>query len=242
MPFLCYHSICDAWNSPLAVTESAFQEQCDKLSQRFDVRSLDSAVESMNRHGRLPRRTTAITFDDGFVDNIEVALPIVRRHNLPIAVFVVAATIDRTFEVNWVDTPPPFRLETLTRDHLEEMVREGVTIGSHSLFHKDLTSLSFEECLEDLTSSKAVLEEAIRGPVRYLAYPRGLWNDTVARAARMAGYANAFALPISPEETGPFSLPRVGIYRNNGPIRFKLKTSSWYQTARTSHIYQAIRG
>lgn len=242
MAVLCYHSVCDAWNSPLAMGTSDFAFQCEWLARRFTVVDLPSAVPLLDRRGQLPGRVAALTFDDGFADNFDSALPVLRRSGLTGTVFVVAATLDRGHLVDWVDDPPDFRLETLTRSQIETMSDEGIHIGSHSLFHKDLTTLDYDECLQDLATSKAILEEVVHVPVPYLAYPRGRWNDVVARAAKAAGYQAAFSLPTGPEPVGPFSLPRVGIYRDNGPWQFKVKNLRAYQAARTSRIYKAVRG
>jgi peptidoglycan/xylan/chitin deacetylase (PgdA/CDA1 family) len=241
MAVLCYHSVCNNWVDPLAVTTKRFEHQCEWLARQFTTVDLETAVGRLDRFGRLPRRVAALTFDDGFADNFDVALPILRRLRLPATVFVVAATIDRGYEVTWVDSPPPFRLETLTRDQIVTMAAEGVAIGSHSLFHKDLTSLSHSECLEDLKTSRQILEEIIRAPVPDLAYPRGRWNHTVADAAKGAGYARAFTLPTGPEEISSYSLPRVGVYRANGSLRFRMKNARWYLPARMSKAYQFAR-
>ncbi len=242
MAVLCYHSVCDAWDSPLAMNSGRFAAQCAWLARRKDSIDLATAVAAVNRRGNLPHRAVSLTFDDGFADNFDTALPSLRRAGLTAAIFVVAATLDRGHSVDWVDDPPKFPLETLTRDQIQAMVTEGIHIGSHSLFHKDLTKLSYEDCVDDLTTSRLILEEVVNGPVPYLAYPRGFWNDTVAKAAETAGYSAAFSLPTGPEPIGQFSLPRVGIWRQNGDVEFRLKNLRAYQTVRTSKAYEMLRG
>ena len=240
MAVLCYHSVCDAWNSPLAMNSATFSEQCTWLARRTDTVDLARAVALMDRRGRLPSGVSTITFDDGFADNFDLALPTLKRSGLTAAVFVVAATLDRGHTVDWVDDPPEFTLETLTRDQIQMLDAEGIDIGSHSLFHKNLTTLTYEECVEDLTTSRLILEEIVSKPVPYLAYPRGLWNETVAKAAQAAGYSGAFSLPIGPEAVGAFSMPRIGIWRDNGPREFWLKNTRIYQSVRTSRLYELV--
>lgn len=242
MSVLCYHSVCDAWNSPLAMGSDRFADQCARIASRFETVGVSKAISHIDRRGQLPRGMSVLTFDDGFRDNFDVALPTLRRYGLPATLFIVAASVDGDYAVDWVDDPPDFPLETLDRDQIQTLVAEGMTIGSHSLHHKDLTTLDFDTCVADLSESREILEEVTGGPVPYLAYPRGLWNADVAKAAQAAGYSHAFSLPVSPEPIGPFSLPRVGIYRDNGPGKFRLKTSHPYQRLRTSPWYQRALG
>ncbi|MDH5504816.1 MAG: polysaccharide deacetylase family protein, partial [Acidimicrobiia bacterium] len=172
----------------------------------------------------------------------DIALPTLKRSGLTAAVFVVAATLDRGQEVDWVDDPPDFTLETLTRNQIQALDAEGIDIGSHSLFHKNLTTLTYAACVDDLTTSRLILEEIVNKPVPYLAYPRGLWNETVAKAAQTAGYLGAFSLPVGPEPVGAFSMPRIGIWRDNGPREFWLKNTRTYQSVRTSRFYELVGG
>src|SRR5436190_14785112 len=86
---LTYHAVV---RTPLEVfdwcfiTESKFEAQLDYLMRTFDIVPL-AAVPRLLRTG--PTRTTAvITFDDGFLNNFEVALPILRRASVPAAVFI----------------------------------------------------------------------------------------------------------------------------------------------------------
>ena len=78
-------------------------------------------------------------------------------------------------------------------------------------------------------------------PVRLLAYPRGRHAPHVRDAARKAGYTHAFALPEGPEPAGPYSLPRVGIYRDNGVRDLRLKVTPGYLALRTGRPYQTVR-
>ena len=68
----------------------------------------------------------------------------------------------------------------------------------------------------------------------HLAYPRGLHDAGVREAAAAAGYTHAFALPETAEEPGPYAVPRVGIYRANGPLAFRVKAARPYLRVRNS--------
>jgi len=89
----------------------------------------------------------------------------------------------------------------------------GVDFQSHSWAHRDLIDLSFDECVRDLRDSREFLSDVLGRPVTLLAYPRGLHDADVRRAAEVAGYTHAFALPETAEEPGDFAVPRVGTIR-----------------------------
>ena len=121
MPILCYHSVSPDWKSPLSVPPAAFEQQCRWLSQRRNVVDLGTAVDQMTARGNLPGQLAAVTFDDGFVDLHEHALPILLRHKIPCTIFLVAETLLRSNpKVHWVDDPPSTPLNVLSLDQVRD--------------------------------------------------------------------------------------------------------------------------
>jgi len=225
----------------MAVDPAAFRRHCDWLARSRVVIPLEAAAPAAQRHGRLPGRRAALTFDDGFTGLYEHAFPVLVRLGLPATVFLVARTlVEPGSEVDWVDTPPPHRLTTLSHEQVLEMQTAGVSFESHSLRHADLTRLSYDECVRDLASSRELLSSLLGREVRLLAYPRGRHNEAVRSAARRAGYSHAFTLPETREPVGPFAIPRVGIYRGNGVGRMRLKSTGPYLRLRTGAAYRAV--
>jgi peptidoglycan/xylan/chitin deacetylase (PgdA/CDA1 family) len=165
-----------------------------------------------------------------------------RRYGLPATVFLVAQTLTSAGQtVDWVDTPPDHRLTTLSQEQVLDMQTSGVDFQSHSYAHLDLTSLSFDSCVQDLRESKDLLESILGRPVPFLAYPRGLHDEGVRAAAARAGYTHAFTLPEGAEEPGQYSVPRVGLYRGNGVASLRVKSARALPGARTSGAYQVGR-
>lgn len=242
MTVLCYHTVDPDWRSPLAVTPERFEEQCRWLARHRTVVDLPTALRLMDRRGRLPRGTVALTFDDGFTGVRDHALPILRRFGLPATVFVVADTLlPGRGPVDWVDTPPAWELETLAAEELEELERSGVQVASHSLSHLTLTELDPTACEEDLRDSRRVLEELLHRPVPYLAYPRGRHDGRVRSAAERAGYTHAFALPEQHETVGAFAVPRIGVHGHNSTRTVAVKATPGYQRVRTSRSWAMAR-
>jgi peptidoglycan/xylan/chitin deacetylase (PgdA/CDA1 family) len=239
---LCYHSVQPDWVSPLSITPEAFRAQAEWLAQQGRVLPLSEAVARLDRSGRIPAGATAMTFDDGFAALHEYALPVLTRHRLAATVFLVAETLTpqgRT--VDWVDTPPPYPLRTLTVDQVREMQDDGVEFASHSYSHLDLTTLAYADCVADLRRSRELLEDLLHQRVPFLAYPRGRHDAHVRLAAERAGYSHAFTLPQTRERPGPFAVPRVGIFPGNDVRVMRLKLRRSYLPVRTSPVFPLLR-
>jgi peptidoglycan/xylan/chitin deacetylase (PgdA/CDA1 family) len=239
---LCYHSVDPAWESPLAMRPGEFAAHAAWLARHRTVVPLREAVAHMDRKGRLPRGMAALTFDDGFTGVLEHALPEVQRHRLPSTVFLVAQTLtEEGLDPWWVRTPPSWRLTTLSVEEVLHLHELGVDLQSHSWAHQDLPELDEPGCEADLRRSREFLEDLLHAPVPFLAYPRGLHDQGVRRAARRAGYTHAFALPEGPEPVDEFAVPRVGIHRGNGTRTLAVKSHRRYLDVRHSRLVHQVR-
>lgn len=239
---LCYHSADPRWESPMAVRPGDLDDQLGWLARHRRVVPLDVATGMLDRAGRLPHGTAAVTFDDGFADFADQAVPLLRRHGVPATVFLVAQTLsDAGQAVDWVDTAPSWQLRTLTREQVLELQAGGVRFESHGWAHLDLTTLGMQQCVRDLHDSRELLEDLLGREVRQLAYPRGRHDATVREAAARAGYEHAFALPESAERPGPYAVPRVGVYRGNSLRTVRIKSSRTYLPLRSSPVARLLR-
>lgn len=110
----------------------------------------------------------SVTFDDGLLSQYDNALPVLRANGIPATFYVVSGLIG-------IST-------TMTSAQVRTVQAAGNEIGSHTVTHRDLTTLSGPELTAELANSKAALEAQF-GTVRALAYPYGATNATVAAAA-----------------------------------------------------------
>ncbi len=247
MTILYYHSVDPVWRSPLAVTPEAFAHHMRWLAKHKSVIDLADAVRQIDGTGRMAREAVALTFDDGFSGVYEHAFPVLRRLALPATVFLVTGTLTpEGRKVDWVDTPPPHPLGTLTRDEILEMQAAGIRFESHSHFHSDLVALHQEDCENDLRTSREVLEALLGTAVAFLSYPRSRHNEGVREAAMRAGFTHAFAgereAPKRLEFAGPpYAIPRVGVYPGNGSRALRMKSTRWYLPLRESGLYPLVR-
>jgi peptidoglycan/xylan/chitin deacetylase (PgdA/CDA1 family) len=239
---LCYHAVDPEWRSPLSITPEAFEQHCAWLTRNRRVVGAAEAAVRLSTSDSLPRGVIAMTFDDGFKSVFEHAFPLLSTHRLPATVFLVAETLaPEALPVDWVDDPPLRPLATLSLEEVREMQEAGIRFGSHSYSHQDLTLLSESECERDLRASRELLEDQLETRVTLLAYPRGVHDEKVRRAAARAGFTHGFTLPDKQEPIGPFAIPRVGIYPGDGTRTLRGKTSTWYLRLRTSGAFPMLR-
>ena len=242
MTILCYHGVELAWSSPLAIKPMDFSGHLLWLTRHRQVIDVHEGVALLDRRGRLPRGTIALTFDDGFASIAEHALPLLTRQRIPATVFLVAGTLtDPAHPVDWVDDPPAHPISTLNREQVVELSKNGIRFGSHGMTHRDLTQLTDDECVRELRQSRETIEDVVGMHVHHLAYPRGRHDSMVWRAAHRAGFTNAFSLPDQREPIGPYAVPRVGVYRGNGLWTLRLKTREQYLSVRATPLHSALR-
>lgn len=242
MTILCYHAVDPGWKSPLSMPVDGFRRHCEWLARHRAVVDLEEAAGKVDARGRLPSGLCAITFDDGLRSVFEHALPALVDFGLPATVFLVAATLSpETQPVDWMDELPRGGLATLTLEQIQEMAGHGVRFGSHSYSHRDLTTLGEDECFTDLSDSKQLLEDVLGRPVPLLAYPRGLHDEAVRKAAQRAGFTHAFGTARRRPSPTRWGIPRMGVYSGDRELKLRIKSSRPYASTRTSGAYNALR-
>jgi hypothetical protein len=93
---LCYHGVCEdrlasaPWLPSFFVTRSRFEMQLRYLRDHMNVLPLHEAVQRLQK-GDLPPRPVSITFDDGYANNLEVAVPLLRKYGMPATIFLSTA-------------------------------------------------------------------------------------------------------------------------------------------------------
>ena len=238
MAVLCYHSVRADWESPLAVPPDDFERHCAWLARHRSVLPTIELLDAQASGKRGARSVVSLTFDDGFADFVEGAVPSLSRHELPSTMFVVARPLqDGQGGADWLLPPETTAPATLTEGQVVELADRGVEMGSHSWGHHDLRTLSEAECTTDLRESKERLEDLLHREVPLLAYPYGYHAEHVRRAAAAAGYRYALSLPEGPEPTGDQAVPRAGLYRGDGVTALRIKSSRWFVPARMATSY-----
>jgi peptidoglycan/xylan/chitin deacetylase (PgdA/CDA1 family) len=216
---LMYHRLAEVAENPLCVTPSRFAEQMTWL-KRHGLRGvgIGTLVDAM-RAGR-ECGLVGITFDDGFVNLVETALPELLRHGFTATMFIVSGLLGGTNK--WDEGKcPVWRL--MSPDQVRELAAAGMEIGSHGVTHLPLADAAPDQLKAEVSESKASLAELLGTPIRGFAYPHGSMDTAARRAVRDAGYDYACAVMTPMTELGFMALPRMFIAECDGDIRMAAK-------------------
>ncbi len=166
LPVLMYHRIgpvtptLPAITQRLSVSPRDFAAQMTWLhAHGYHAVSVQQAFKALEYGTRLPSKPVLITFDDGYRDVLWQAAPVLHRLHMPAIEFVI------TDRISGSDT------SFLTWPQLARLERLGVAIGSHTVHHLDLTTLSPAAATDELSDSRHSLEQHLGHPVQWLAYP-----------------------------------------------------------------------
>jgi peptidoglycan/xylan/chitin deacetylase (PgdA/CDA1 family) len=245
--FLCYHSVAEEGPRYLTVTADLFERHLAAIEERgLRTGGLDD-LEAVAA-GTATDRLAFLTFDDGFLDNHDTVLPLLRARGARAFCFVLPPLVDDGAPLIWPEvaqwqTEFPQTMRSVTWEMLGEMREGGFEIGSHTLTHPHLPDLHGERLREELSESRRRVIERL-GSCDTLAYPFGEWTPEVAAAAGECGYRFAFSLPttVGQRHGDPLAIPRINVdYRDEGR-RFAVKLSGAGRQVYLSPRVHALRG
>ena len=198
-PILMYHEISSEMpKGPFVVSEKSFSRQMTYLAQHgYQVISLDELVSSLGENKPMKSKRVVLTFDDGTASHFRVVYPILKRFGFTATFFIVPTFVWKPGYLTWKEA--------------KDIAEYGFTIGSHSLTHRNLVSLSPKEYEEEIILSKAILEKQLGRRVDFFCYPGGFVNVAVREKVKNAGFRGACALQpwhhFPPKD--PYTLHRV---------------------------------
>jgi peptidoglycan/xylan/chitin deacetylase (PgdA/CDA1 family) len=216
---LMYHGVADVDEDPnqLCVSPGRFAEQMAWLARR-GMRGVGIAalVEAMQA-GR-QRGLVGLTFDDGYTNVLETALPVLRRHGFGATAYIISSRLGGTNE--W-DEGPTWQL--MTGDQVRELAAAGIEIGSHAATHLRLAGASPAQLTAEIGDSRTSLGALLGTEIRGFAYPYGSMDAAARRAVRDAGYEYACAVEASRDEIGLMALPRIYVGQQDDAMRMAAK-------------------
>jgi peptidoglycan/xylan/chitin deacetylase (PgdA/CDA1 family) len=204
VPVLCYHHIRD-WTTDDAETDKSyivpttiFAAQMDFLDQHgYHTISPDQLVAYLTNGATLPDKPILITFDDGDSSQWTNAIPELRRHHFTATFFIMTVVLDKLYY--------------LTSEQVQALDRMGMTIGAHTWDHHRVTRYTDSDWETQITAPTAQLAQLTGHPIKYFAYPYGLWNDEAIVHLKQAGFVAAFQLGEATESSNPLFTIRRGV-------------------------------
>ncbi len=180
---LMYHRVTDLGEyDQLTVRPERFETQLKELSDRHQVVALEQL-------GHCASNRVVITFDDGYLDNFEEAVPLLQKYSLPATIYLTADFVDQT------RSHP--RYKTSQRLHMDcseaaQLLAGGlISFGSHTCTHPMLSELSDAASKAEIVDSKYRLEDKLGTTVSSFAYPNGNYGEREIDYVREAGYSSA---------------------------------------------------
>ncbi|MBN1285540.1 MAG: polysaccharide deacetylase family protein [Anaerolineae bacterium] len=174
-------------------------------------------IEWLKRH--YPSNGVTLTFDDGFADFCDAWAHLRDAGKFPVIMFAVSDSQGAPAWWHSTTSHP-----TLSRQDLRDLARQGVEIGSHTATHPHLPQIDLDAAHEEITRSKAELEEITGAPVQSFAYPYGKVSPPIVKIVREAGFSRAYTVRSGPgQNSDPFMLQRIMVLRSDSKLLFVLK-------------------
>jgi peptidoglycan/xylan/chitin deacetylase (PgdA/CDA1 family) len=236
IPILMYHQI-DARpvrGTPmrgLVVSPASFARQM-ALLKALGYQGLSMTALMPYLRGEKQGKVCGITFDDGYANNLEHALPVLQRQGFSATCYVVSGQLggSNIWDHGIGIEPKPL----MTAQHLREWVAGGQEVGAHTRSHADLTLLNASQAGEEITGCKSDLEQATGASVSQFCYPYGHFSATHVGQVRQAGYAAATTTvrARATPQSSIWELPRVQVMGSVWLPQFWRKVATAYEDQR----------
>jgi peptidoglycan/xylan/chitin deacetylase (PgdA/CDA1 family) len=268
----------DPFRLGMCVTRARFAAQIRYLRSTFNVLTVREAIRRLDDGQPLPQRALSVTFDDGYLDTLTCALPVLQAHGVPFTLFIPTGDIESGRRLWWdrvIDAAAATRHATLDLDALglpgtvrtlaldgprraenveqllallwdlpakaqldaverieqqlqrtdssgsrrldprqvQQLHRDGVEIGAHSVNHPNLRVASGAEVRHEMEASRGYLEQLVQEPIVGFAYPGGRMSAATAAIARDVGFRYSLGT-VSAVNRAPFErfdLRRIGM-------------------------------
>ncbi len=210
IPVLMYHTISPVAQDYNAVATEAFTEQmCWLASNRRPLTLAEAQIALQNK--QVPENSVLVTFDDGYQELIEQAIPVLLKYSIPAVFFLLIEPLGGDDRWN--------PRSHVVRQHLyPEEVRHlanlpAMTIGAHGFTHQRITRHEAYRIVAEMAGAKAGLEELIGQQINSYAYPYGSFTPEATQLA-----ARFFSLAFASDGLGawnwsedPYAIRRLNV-------------------------------
>jgi len=236
IPILTYHQV----DTPpprgtpyrsLVVSPGAFARQMGLL-RLLGYRGLSMTDLQPYLRGERQGRVVGITLDDGYVNNLRHALPVLQRHGFTATCYIVSGRLGGSNVWDLAKGVPPAPL--MDAAQLRAWAAGGQEIGAHTRSHADLAALDDAAAQAEIAGCRDDLESLLGMPVRQFCYPYGRYCARDAALVQAAGYdaATTTQRSRSTAADGPYALPRVPVHQSTTLPLFWAKVATGYEDRR----------
>ena len=187
VPILCYHQLRE-WrpkDSKVAkdyiVPPGKFAAQLKMMSDSgYQTILPDELMVYLNQGTPLPPKAFMLTFDDTDLSHYEVALKEMDKYGFKGVFFIMTVSIGR----------PGY----MTGEHIRDLSNKGHVIGCHTWDHHNVKKYTGPDWILQVEKPMRQLQKITGQPVKYFAYPFGLWNEEAIGPLQQRGIRAAFQL------------------------------------------------
>ena len=238
---LLYHRVADD-DDPLSLAPRRFREEMQYLAaEGYTVIDLMTAVAMLDA-GEVPPRVLGLTFDDGFVDVRDHALPVIAELGFRATVFVTTGVTDGRLRFPWYAQQQP---PVLGWDEVAALDREGtLRFEAHTVSHPNLLSIDDAAARAEIMDGRHELEQHLGRRVSAFAYPAGLYGERERRLVAEAGYTAAVTCEpgVNLPSSDRTALRRRQIDRGDRLLDFRAKIGGGHDTPLPMRgVYRRLR-
>lgn len=170
VPVLMYHRIWPALRDGLTITPDDLREQWTWLRDNgYQCLKLSEFLSASKGQIRVPKKSFLLTFDDGYRNNLDFALPLLKEFDWEATIFLIAGTLDGSFKYGDPEGPG----KTLSLEELRSMAGSHLQFALHGFEHENFSKHSVSELRQALEASCRVFDKAGLPYRKVLAYPFG---------------------------------------------------------------------
>lgn len=212
IPILLYHSVDTDVSSGFetwAIAPNKFDDHMKYIVENSYTPLTVSQLISCLQTESIPHKPIVITFDDGFLDFYENAMPILTRYDLPSTLYITTGYIGGTSQ--WLWREGEGKRPMMSWAQVQEIDKNGVECGAHTLTHPQLDVVSRQQARREIIDSKKALEDCLGKNTASFAYPHGHYDAIVRGVVKEAGYTSACGVKhaLSSTQDDRFSLARI---------------------------------
>ncbi len=224
VPVLMYHAFSEGEEGDrYVISRRRFARQLRLLrALRYRVLGFEELARLLRAGEAPPPRSVVLTIDDGYADNLEIALPLLKRYRFAATVFLVSRKLGG--ENDWTSRDEA-RRPLLSAEQAERLASAAeIAIGAHTRTHPRLTEVEGERRAEEIDGAGEDLAALLGQPVPTFAYPYGKFDRAVVAATAKAGYTGACTVESRLARLGdnPLEIPRLEI-RGSDTLRTFLR-------------------